>query len=154
MRKIGVDHNSSGLEGLRFPKCQNLLGTVVEGTIVPNGEHNLPPPKSTNTTISLPTELTHSFTTSGPFHLRPVVHPFTRHNDLPHIYTLPCLPLGYNNVNVNVAGNKAPGISSACMVQHTLHRKHAHAGTKDAKATTVDADICETPEHRMAWPVH
>ena len=26
-----------GLEGLRFPTCTNILGPVVEGTVVPNG---------------------------------------------------------------------------------------------------------------------
>jgi 2-methylcitrate dehydratase len=33
-----IDTIGCGLEGLRFPECQNLLGPVVEGTIVPNGE--------------------------------------------------------------------------------------------------------------------
>ncbi|KAF8274463.1 MmgE/PrpD family-domain-containing protein [Lactarius quietus] len=32
-----IDTIGCGLEGLRFPECQNLLGPVVEGTIVPNG---------------------------------------------------------------------------------------------------------------------
>jgi hypothetical protein len=33
-----IDTIGCGLEGLRFPECRNLLGPVVEGTIVPNGE--------------------------------------------------------------------------------------------------------------------
>lgn len=33
-----IDTIGCGLEGLRFPECQNLLGPVVEGTVVPNGE--------------------------------------------------------------------------------------------------------------------
>ena len=111
-----IDTLGSSLKGLRFPKCWNLLGTIIKGTIVPNSEHNLPPPKSTNTTIPLLTKLTHLFTTSGPLHLRLVVHPFTRHNDLLHIYTLPCLPLSYNNVDVNVTGSEAAGISSAHVI--------------------------------------
>lgn len=32
-----IDTIGCGLEGLRFPACANLLGPVVEGTIVPNG---------------------------------------------------------------------------------------------------------------------
>ena len=28
---------AGGLEGLRFDSCKNLIGPVVEGTIVPNG---------------------------------------------------------------------------------------------------------------------
>ena len=32
-----IDTIGCGLEGLRFPECRNLLGPVVEGTIVPNG---------------------------------------------------------------------------------------------------------------------
>lgn len=34
-----IDAIGCGLEGLRFPECTKLLGPVVEGTIVPNGEH-------------------------------------------------------------------------------------------------------------------
>jgi 2-methylcitrate dehydratase len=35
-----IDTIGCGLEGLRVsPECRNLLGPVVEGTIVPNGEH-------------------------------------------------------------------------------------------------------------------
>ena len=34
-----IDTIGCGLEGLRFPECRNLLGPVVEGTVVPNGEH-------------------------------------------------------------------------------------------------------------------
>jgi MmgE/PrpD N-terminal domain len=51
-----IDTIGCGLEGLRFPECRNLLGPVVEGTIVPNGCvlpfvcHNKP------TLISLPQE--------------------------------------------------------------------------------------------------
>jgi len=74
--------------------------------------------------------------------LRLIFYPFTRHNNLLHIYTLLCLPLGYNNIDVNVAGSKAADISSARTVQHTLHHKHAHASTEDAEATTVDTDTC------------
>ncbi|KAN0105789.1 MmgE/PrpD family domain containing protein, partial [Russula decolorans] len=33
-----VDTIGCGLKGLRFPECQNLLGPIVEGAIVPNGE--------------------------------------------------------------------------------------------------------------------
>ena len=33
-----IDTIGCGLEGLRFAECRNLLGPVVEGTIVPNGE--------------------------------------------------------------------------------------------------------------------
>jgi 2-methylcitrate dehydratase len=33
-----IDTIGCGLEGLRFPECRNLLGPIVEGTIVPNGE--------------------------------------------------------------------------------------------------------------------
>jgi hypothetical protein len=40
-----IDTIGCGLEGLRFPECRNLLGPVVEGTIVPNGEPPLPPPR-------------------------------------------------------------------------------------------------------------
>jgi 2-methylcitrate dehydratase len=36
-----IDTIGCGLEGLRFPECRNLLGPVVEGTIVPNGESAL-----------------------------------------------------------------------------------------------------------------
>ncbi|KAH9931092.1 2-methylcitrate dehydratase [Epithele typhae] len=32
-----IDTIGCGLEGLRFPACANLLGPVVEGTVVPNG---------------------------------------------------------------------------------------------------------------------
>ncbi|KAI0305720.1 2-methylcitrate dehydratase [Multifurca ochricompacta] len=32
-----IDTIGCGLEGLRFPECRNLLGPVVEGTVVPNG---------------------------------------------------------------------------------------------------------------------
>ncbi|KZS98454.1 2-methylcitrate dehydratase [Sistotremastrum niveocremeum HHB9708] len=32
-----IDTIGCGLEGLRFPACSNLLGPVVEGTVVPNG---------------------------------------------------------------------------------------------------------------------
>lgn len=32
-----IDTIGCGLEGLRFPECANLLGPVVEGTVVPNG---------------------------------------------------------------------------------------------------------------------
>ena len=35
-----IDTIGCGLEGLRFPECRNLLGPVVEGTVVPNGEHH------------------------------------------------------------------------------------------------------------------
>lgn len=28
---------TGGLEGLRFDSCKNLIGPVVEGTVVPNG---------------------------------------------------------------------------------------------------------------------
>ncbi len=31
-----IDTIGCGLEGLRFPECTNLLGPVVEGTVVPN----------------------------------------------------------------------------------------------------------------------
>ena len=34
-----IDTIGCGLEALRFPECSNLLGPVVEGTIVPNGMH-------------------------------------------------------------------------------------------------------------------
>jgi MmgE/PrpD N-terminal domain len=38
-----IDTVGCGLEGLRVsPECRNLLGPVVEGTIVPNGEAVLP----------------------------------------------------------------------------------------------------------------
>ena len=33
-----IDTIGCGLEGLRFPECRNLLGPVVEGTVVPNGK--------------------------------------------------------------------------------------------------------------------
>ncbi len=33
-----IDTIGCGLEGLRFLECRNLLGPVVEGTVVPNGE--------------------------------------------------------------------------------------------------------------------
>jgi len=40
-----IDTIGCGLEGLRVsPECRNLLGPVVEGTIVPNGEPQLPAP--------------------------------------------------------------------------------------------------------------
>ena len=32
-----IDTIGCGLEALRFPACVNLLGPVVEGTVVPNG---------------------------------------------------------------------------------------------------------------------
>ena len=35
-----IDTIGCGLEGLRFTECRNLLGPVVEGTIVPNGKSN------------------------------------------------------------------------------------------------------------------
>jgi len=38
-----IDTIGCGLEGLRFPECRNLLGPVVEGTIVPNGEYRPSP---------------------------------------------------------------------------------------------------------------
>lgn len=38
-----IDTIGCGLEGLRFPECRNLLGPVVEGTIVPNGEYQPSP---------------------------------------------------------------------------------------------------------------
>jgi len=61
-----LDTLGCGLEGLRVsPECRNLLGPVVEGTIVPNGERNPPPPKYTHSTIPLLTKLTHSFAASG-----------------------------------------------------------------------------------------
>jgi 2-methylcitrate dehydratase len=37
-----IDTIGCGLEGLRFVECRNLLGPVVEGTIVPNGNPTLP----------------------------------------------------------------------------------------------------------------
>lgn len=36
-----IDTIGCGLEGLRFPDCANLLGPVVEGTIVPNGAYRM-----------------------------------------------------------------------------------------------------------------
>lgn len=33
-----IDTIGCGLEGLRFKECARLMGPVVEGTIVPNGE--------------------------------------------------------------------------------------------------------------------
>ena len=33
-----IDTIGCGLEALRFPECARLLGPVVEGTIVPNGQ--------------------------------------------------------------------------------------------------------------------
>ena len=33
-----IDTIGCGLEALRFPSCTALLGPVVEGTVVPNGE--------------------------------------------------------------------------------------------------------------------
>jgi 2-methylcitrate dehydratase len=33
-----IDTLGCGLEGLQFPECASLLGPVVEGTTVPNGE--------------------------------------------------------------------------------------------------------------------
>lgn len=33
-----IDTIGCGLEGLRFEECRRLLGPVVEGTVVPNGE--------------------------------------------------------------------------------------------------------------------
>jgi 2-methylcitrate dehydratase len=38
-----IDSIGWGLEGLRCLECRNLLGPIVEGTIVPNGEHHPPP---------------------------------------------------------------------------------------------------------------
>ena len=38
-----IDTIGCGLEALHRPECRNLLGPVVEGTTVPNGEHNPPP---------------------------------------------------------------------------------------------------------------
>jgi 2-methylcitrate dehydratase len=38
-----IDTIGCGLEGLRFPESRNLLGPVVEGTTVPNGEPVLHP---------------------------------------------------------------------------------------------------------------
>jgi 2-methylcitrate dehydratase len=35
-----IDTMGCGLEGLRFPECTKLLGPVVEGTIVPNGQNS------------------------------------------------------------------------------------------------------------------
>lgn len=32
-----IDTIGCGLEGLRFPQCANLMGPVVDGTVVPNG---------------------------------------------------------------------------------------------------------------------
>ena len=37
-----IDTIGCGLEALRFPACSNLLGPVVEGTVVPNGMYNFP----------------------------------------------------------------------------------------------------------------
>ena len=34
-----IDTIGCGLEGLRFPECADLLGPVVEGTVVPNGAY-------------------------------------------------------------------------------------------------------------------
>lgn len=34
-----IDTIGCGLEGLRFPECARLMGPVVEGTVVPNGEY-------------------------------------------------------------------------------------------------------------------
>jgi len=36
-----IDTIGCGLEGLRFPECARLMGPVVPGTVVPNG--NVPP---------------------------------------------------------------------------------------------------------------
>lgn len=33
-----IDTIGCGLEGLRFPECSRLMGPVVEGTVVPNGQ--------------------------------------------------------------------------------------------------------------------
>jgi 2-methylcitrate dehydratase len=54
-----IDTIGCGLEGLRFPECRNLLGPVVEGTIVPNGEYHPPYPSSPRAEVRGPT---HSFT--------------------------------------------------------------------------------------------
>lgn len=35
-----IDTIGCGLEGLRFKECARLMGPVVEGTIVPNGDLN------------------------------------------------------------------------------------------------------------------
>ena len=53
---------------------------------------------------------------SAYFHLRPVFHPFTRHNNLLYIHILPRLPLSHNNINANDARSKAAGIGGACVV--------------------------------------
>jgi 2-methylcitrate dehydratase len=34
-----IDTIGCGLEGLRFPECAALMGPVVDGTVVPNGEY-------------------------------------------------------------------------------------------------------------------
>ena len=40
-----IDTIGCGLEGVRVsPECRNVLGPVVEGTVVPNGESVLHPP--------------------------------------------------------------------------------------------------------------
>ena len=44
-----IDTIGCGLEALRFPECTKLLGPVVEGTVVPNGERY-----SVVATVSLP----------------------------------------------------------------------------------------------------
>ena len=42
-----IDTMGCGLEGLRFPECTKLLGPVVEGTIVPNGQNSSSLPHQT-----------------------------------------------------------------------------------------------------------
>ena len=34
-----IDTIGCGLEGLRFESCARLMGPIVPGTVVPNGEH-------------------------------------------------------------------------------------------------------------------
>lgn len=36
-----IDTMGCGLEGLRFPQCERLMGPVVPGTVVPNGNVSL-----------------------------------------------------------------------------------------------------------------
>jgi 2-methylcitrate dehydratase len=58
-----IDTIGCGLEGLRFEGCRNLLGPVVEGTTVPNGEQQPPYRLTTSPTIpppSSPSRPTHT----------------------------------------------------------------------------------------------
>src|SRR5579863_4296535 len=72
-----------------------------------------PPILPTAAAVATPTATALAPSLSAHRRLRPLFHPFTRHNNLLYIHILSRLPPGHSSVNASAAGSEAASVSNA-----------------------------------------